>query len=57
MAAAMRTTLRLHFGKEEEQLLPLLEEHFTHYEQSGLVWQARRVGGEEERGRGWIGPP
>ena len=33
----IHTTLRKHLAKEEEQLLPLLLEHFTHAEQVGFA--------------------
>ncbi|PNH05575.1 hypothetical protein TSOC_008134, partial [Tetrabaena socialis] len=35
----IHTTLRKHLAKEEEQLLPLLLQHFTHAEQAELVAQ------------------
>nr|PNR27802.1 hypothetical protein PHYPA_029954 [Physcomitrium patens] len=36
---ALHTTLCQHLSKEEEQVFPLLMQHFTYKEQAGLVWQ------------------
>lgn len=36
---ALHTTLCQHLAKEEEQVFPLLMQHFTYKEQTGLVWQ------------------
>ncbi|MCO5569786.1 hypothetical protein L7F22_023501 [Adiantum nelumboides] len=36
---AIQTTLCKHMSKEEEQVLPLLIQHFSIHEQAGLVWQ------------------
>lgn len=36
---AIQTTLCKHMAKEEEQVFPLLIEHLSYEEQSGLVWQ------------------
>eukprot|EP00250_Pteridium_aquilinum_P020433 c24812_g1_i2 orf=124-4074(-) len=36
---AIQTTLCKHMSKEEEQVLPLLIQHFSIREQAGLVWQ------------------
>ncbi|KAI5083489.1 hypothetical protein GOP47_0003232 [Adiantum capillus-veneris] len=36
---AIQTTLCKHMSKEEEQVFPLLIQHFSTHEQAGLVWQ------------------